>query len=247
MIGIVIFVISMLFLILKITIEVLSNSLKSSKDISSNDTPNNKIEMNYDYRHLFNTPYNYLCMDNILRIYNEGAINKDDFLLGLTYGYLLSAKDAVSQRYFMSEDEETAEKIARISFKDLLEYIESYFNNTNEDDCPIFEVIENFTPTLQMPIEYDEKFRMLTIGILCKNYVELENKFNFGVILGYVWAVKDFMLIYMQLDEKAQIKIAKFDNIDDTRKYILSNYEMLKTMSNTIAHPMVVNAIYDAI
>lgn len=246
--GIVIVLIAFVLpLIFKIVVNILSKSLNSSQDVSSNDNTKNKIEINYDYGHLFNTPYNYLCMDNILRIYDEGAVNKDYYLLGFIYGYLLSAKDVASQSYFMSGDEETAEKIARLSFKDLLKHIENYFNDTNKDELPIFEVIKIFIPTLQMPKEYDEKFRMLTIGMLCKNYVELENKFNFGVIDGYVLSVKEWMLLYMQLDEKSQIKIAKFDNIEDTKNYILSNNKLLKTMSNMVAHPIIMKAINDSL
>lgn len=228
------------FLALKVFIAILSKYLDTS---SSNDKINNKICINYGYGHLFNTKYNYLCMNNILRIYDEGVINKDYYLLGFVYGYLLAAKDAVSQSYYSCGDEETAEKIAHLPFNDLLKYIDICFINTNKDERPIFDVIKTFIPTLQMQAEYDKNFYMMTIEMLYENYMKLENKFSIGTIDGYVHSAKEWILRYMSLDEKSQIKIAEFDNIVDAQSYILSNIELLKTMSNMVAQPIVTKAI----
>ena len=52
-----------------------------------------------------------------------------------------------------------------------------------------------------MSDEYDKNFYIMTNNELYRNFMEIENKFNKGILDGYIQSVKDWMFCYIPLDE----------------------------------------------
>ena len=208
-----------------------------------------KILSKFSSTHERNNSLSGLSLVDFLQMFDKAMKTDGKYLFGVVYGYLLGVKDATSQSYFMSGDKEVAEKVAHIPFDDIIDQMQKFFINTVKDNysIPVFEVFRNFISIFSFQGNDDGSFRMMTLGNLCEHYVKLEDDIIRGIIVGYVHASKDWMILYMQLDLNTQVKINKVHNIDDIKDYIWKKADTLHDFSEYIAQPIIVNSICDII